>query len=177
MDFIATELEGAYVIELSRIGDERGFFARAFCSESFARQGLAAAFVQCNVAFNKHEGTLRGMHYQRQPHAEVKLVRCTRGAVFDVIIDLRPQSPTFTRWIGVDLTEDNQRMLYVPEGFAHGYQTLTDSSEIFYQVSRPYAPTHEAGVRWDDPVFGIRWPDTPRRIISPKDQGWPDFRP
>lgn len=177
MIFTPTELEGAYLIELRKIEDERGFFARAFCGEEFAAQGLNPLVVQCNVAFNRQEGILRGMHFQREPHAEVKLVRCTRGAVFDVIIDLRPHSPSYTRWLGVDLTEDNRRMLYIPEGFAHGYQTLTDNAEIFYQVSKPYAPTHEAGVRWNDPVFHIRWPETPHRIISLKDQGWGDFIP
>jgi dTDP-4-dehydrorhamnose 3,5-epimerase len=177
MIFTPTELEGAYVIELSRLEDERGFFARAFCSGEFAVHGLNPAVAQCNVAFNRQKGILRGMHFQHEPHAEVKLVRCTRGAVFDVIIDLRPQSAGYTRWIGVELTEDNQRMLYIPEGFAHGYQTLTDTAEIFYQVSKPYAPKHEAGVRWNDPVFDIRWPETPNRIISVKDQGWADFIP
>jgi dTDP-4-dehydrorhamnose 3,5-epimerase len=175
--FTPTKLEGAFVIELDRIQDDRGFFARAFCRDEFVKHHLNPNVDQCNVAVNKQRGILRGMHFQRQPHAEVKLVRCTRGAIFDVIIDLRPQSATFTKWIGVDLSEDNQKMLYIPEGFAHGYQTLTDVAEIFYQVSAPYAPAYESGVRWDDPVFNIQWPDTPNRIISPKDQGWADFVP
>ena len=175
MIFTETELPGAYVVDLERREDERGFFARTWCSDEFAAQGLDARLTQCNVSYNARRGTLRGMHMQLAPHAEVKLVRCTRGAIYDVIIDLRPDSPTFTRWTGVELTEENRTMLYVPEGFAHGYQALTDGSEIFYQVSEPYAPAAERGVRWDDPAFAIEWPEPGNAILSEKDRAWPDF--
>jgi dTDP-4-dehydrorhamnose 3,5-epimerase len=174
--FTETELPGAFVVDLERRGDERGFFARAWDVNEFAEQGLATTTVQCNVSFNVRKGTLRGMHYQEAPHAEAKLVRCTRGAIFDVIIDLRRNSPTYTKWVGVDLTDENRRMLYVPEGFAHGYQTLLDEVETFYQVSEFYTPAAERGVRWDDAVFGIDWPLEPSSI-SPKDAAWPDYTP
>jgi dTDP-4-dehydrorhamnose 3,5-epimerase len=173
--FAETDLRGAYVIDVEPRVDERGFFARAWCRDEFEEYGLETEIAQCNLAYNHYAGTLRGMHFQSHPHAEVKLVRCTRGAVYDVIIDLRPDSPTFMRWIGVELSAENRRMLYVPEGFAHGYQTLVDGSETFYQVSRAYVPDAGGGVRWDDPAFGIDWPPVDRRIISPKDQAWPDF--
>jgi dTDP-4-dehydrorhamnose 3,5-epimerase len=177
MTFTETALAGAYVIDLERRTDDRGFFARAWCRREFEEHGLSPELVQCNVAYNKVAGTLRGMHYQREPHAEAKLVRCTRGALYDVIIDLRQDSPTYKQWIGVELNDENRRMLYVPEGFAHGYQTLVDGTEAFYQVSEYYTPEAEAGVRWDDPAFGISWPAAERRIISDKDQAWPDYRP
>lgn len=176
MIFLETELPGAFAIDLERRDDERGFFARAWCEEEFRDNGLSTRVVQCNVAFNHTRGTLRGMHFQEAPHAEVKVIRCTRGGIFDVIIDLRPESETFTRWIGVELTDDNRRMLYVPAGFAHGYQTLEDDTETFYQVSEFYAPHAEGGVRWNDPAFGIDWP-LEVTIVSEKDTRWPDFQP
>jgi dTDP-4-dehydrorhamnose 3,5-epimerase len=177
MTFTETSLAGAYLIELEPRTDERGFFARAWCRREFDEHGLSPEMVQCNVSYNTQSGTLRGMHYQRHPHAETKLIRCTSGAIYDVIIDLRPSSPTYTRWIGVELNDANRRMLYVPEGFAHGYQTLVAETEVVYQVSAYYTPEAEGGVRWDDPAFGIVWPGAEQRIISPKDQAWPDFRP
>ena len=153
--------------------DERGYFARVWCAREFEAQGLKTDMVQCNVATNIKSGILRGMHYQAQPHAEVKLVRCTRGAVYDVIVDLRVDSPSYLNWTGVELSEDNHRMLYVPEGFAHGYVTLQDNSELFYQVSQFYAPGAEGGVRWDDPAVGIKWPEVGELLISEKDSSWP----
>jgi dTDP-4-dehydrorhamnose 3,5-epimerase len=174
MNFTETELAGAFLVDLERREDDRGFFARAWCAHEFADQGLSTLLVQCNISFNRLQGTLRGMHYQSPPHAEVKLVRCTRGAIYDVIIDLRPGSPTHKRWLGVELTAENGRMLYVPEGFAHGYQTLVDDTETFYQVSEFYTPSAEGGVRWDDPSFAIEWPLTVS-AISDKDASWPDY--
>jgi dTDP-4-dehydrorhamnose 3,5-epimerase len=177
MRFTETELPGAFVIDLERLEDERGFFARAWCEEELASQGLSTRVSQCNLSFNERRGTLRGMHYQAPPHAEVKVIRCTRGAVYDVIVDVRPESDTYTRWIGIELTAENRRLLYVPEGFAHGYLTLEDETETFYQVSEPYTPDAERGVRWNDPAFGIEWPEAGELVISEKDRGWPDFRP
>jgi len=153
--------------------DERGYFARVWCTREFEAQGLNTGLVQCNIAYNNKKGILRGMHYQVQPHAEVKLVRCTRGSVFDAIVDLREDSQTYLKWTGVELTEDNHRMLYVPEGFAHGYITLQDNSELFYQVSEFYTPGAEGGLRWDDPRVGIQWPDMGELLISEKDRIWP----
>jgi dTDP-4-dehydrorhamnose 3,5-epimerase len=175
MIFSETRLAGAYVVDLERREDERGFFARAWCANEFAEHGLATRLVQVNVSFNERQGTVRGMHFQIEPHAEAKLVRCTRGAVYDVIVDLRPASSTFKQWVGVELTADNRRAVYVPEGFAHGYQTLVPKTETFYQVSEFYAPDAERGVRWDDPAFGIDWPDPVGAFLSAKDRSWPDF--
>jgi dTDP-4-dehydrorhamnose 3,5-epimerase len=175
--FTETELDGAYIVDLEPREDDRGFFARAWCANEFAERGLSTELVQSNLAFNRRQGTLRGMHFQREPHAEVKLVRCTRGAVYDAIIDLRSGSQTYMRWIGIELTDENRRALYVPEGFAHGYQTLVDDTEIFYQVSEFYSPDFEDGVRWNDPAFGIRWPDPATPLLSSKDAAWPDYRP
>ena len=169
-----TELPGAYVIDLEPIEDPRGFFARAWSDEEFAAHGLETQIAQCNVSFNERTGTLRGMHFQRAPHEEVKLIRCTRGALFDVIVDLRPGSPRFCRWLGVELSADNRRALYVPRGFAHGFQTLTDGTEVFYMISTPHVPDAADGVRWNDPAFGIVWPHEPTEI-SDKDARWPDF--
>jgi dTDP-4-dehydrorhamnose 3,5-epimerase len=174
MRFLPTELAGAVLIEPERREDARGFFARTFCEEEFAAAGLVTRYVQANAAGNRRAGTLRGLHYQVAPHAEVKVVRCTRGAVFDVILDLRPDSPSFRRWQGFELSAENGAMLYVPEGFAHGYQTLADDTELAYQVSRAYAPGAERGIRHDDPAFAISWP-RPVAIISEKDAAWPDF--
>lgn len=174
MKFIPTELKGAHLIELERLEDERGFFARTFCRDEFAAHRLRSTFTQCNVSFNAQRGTLRGMHYQAKPHEEAKLVRCTRGAIYDVIVDLRKGSPTYKRWTAVELTADNGRMLYVPEGFAHGFQTLEDNSEVFYQMSEMYHPESARGLRWNDVAFAIRWP-LPRPILSERDARFPDF--
>jgi dTDP-4-dehydrorhamnose 3,5-epimerase len=176
MIFSETALPGAYVIDLERIEDERGFFARAWCERELTEHGLETRIAQSNVSFNKHKGTLRGMHFQRPPHQETKLIRCIRGGLFDVIIDLRPDSTGYKRWMGVELTADNRRMLYVPRGFAHGFQTLEDDTETFYMVSEFYTPEAEGGVRWDDPAFTVEWPLGPPTEISEKDQQWPDFR-
>jgi len=174
MIFMETTLKGAFLIEPERRSDERGFFARTWCQHEFAVEGLPTAWVQCNISFNRQRGTLRGMHYQAAPHAEAKLVRCTMGAIYDVIIDLRPDSPTFRQWLAGELTSDNRLMLFIPQGLAHGFQTLADETEVFYQMSQFYAPEHMQGVRWDDPAFKISWP-VERRIISERDQKFPDF--
>jgi dTDP-4-dehydrorhamnose 3,5-epimerase len=174
MIFLETELKGAYIIELEKHMDERGFFARSFCVREFEQQGLNPRIVQCNISFNHAKGTLRGMHYQKAPFGEAKLVRCTRGAIYDVIIDLRPESPTFKVSFGIRLDRDNRRMLYIPEGVAHGFLTLEDDSEIFYQMSEFYSPQHAAGFRWNDASFGIRWPSE-ATVISERDRTYPDF--
>ncbi len=174
MIFTETKLPGAFVIDIERHGDARGFFARAWCEDEFAAQGLRPDFVQANVGFSTQKGTLRGLHYQAAPHQEAKLVRCTDGAVFDVMVDLRPDSPTHKQWVGVELSQENHRMLYVPEGFAHGYQSLRDQTEVFYLVSSFYAPDAEAGIRYDDPAFGIEWP-LDVAAISEKDRRWADY--
>ena len=174
MKFCETPLKGAYIVEIEPRADDRGFFARSFCRQEFEAQGLNPAVAQCNISFNPKAGTLRGMHYQAEPFREVKLVRCTIGAIYDAVIDLRSGSATYRRWFGVELTADNRRALYVPEGFAHGYLTLTDNTEVFYQVSEFYSPGHERGIRWNDPAFGIKWPKDPI-VISPKDASHPDF--
>ena len=177
MTFRELELPGAFLIELDRIEDERGFFARTFCRDEFAEHGLATEIVQANTAFNRRKGTLRGMHFQAAPHEEAKLVRCTRGAVYDVIVDLRRDSPTFTRWVSVELTVENDTMLYVPEGFAHGYQTLEDETETSYLMSQRYESSAGRGVRWDDPAFEIEWPDEGDRTLNERDRTWADFSP
>lgn len=174
MRFQPLPLNGAWILDLEKREDNRGFFARTFCTGEFQRQGLETAFVQANVSFSVQKGTLRGMHFQRPPCAEVKLVRCIRGSLFDVIVDLRAGSPTLGQWHGELLSAENRRSLYVPKGFAHGYLTLEDATEIEYLVSAPYSPQQEAGVRWNDPAFGIQWPFTPE-IVSPKDAAHPDF--
>ncbi|MDH3599760.1 MAG: dTDP-4-dehydrorhamnose 3,5-epimerase [Candidatus Tectomicrobia bacterium] len=175
MHFSPTALPDAYIIDLQPHQDERGFFARAWCQQEFAKYGLSTQLAQCNMALSHRAGTLRGMHYQISPHEESKLVRCTKGALYDVIIDLRLHSVTYLQWIGVELTANNYRMLYVPEGFAHGYQTLCDETEVFYQVSQCYQPGAEQAVRWNDPAFSIEWPETNDRTMSDKDRNWPDF--
>jgi len=174
MIFTETELAGAFVIEPERREDDRGFFARSYCADEFEQHGLNPRVVNTNLSYNARRGTLRGMHFQRSPYEEAKLVRCTRGAIHDVIVDLRPGSPTYMRWIGVDLTADNYRLLYVPEGFAHGFQTLADDTDVTYQVSEFYTPGSEGGARYDDPAFGIEWP-LAVTVISEKDASWPDF--
>lgn len=174
MVFHETGLAGAYVIELERRQDERGFNARTWCEREFQEHGLTRRAVQANVIFNRKKGTLRGMHYQAAPHAESKLFRCTRGAIYDVIIDLREDSPTFREWTAVELTAESYRMLYVPENFAQGFQTLEDGTELTYQVSASYAPEYERGIRYDDPAFGIKWP-LEVTVISQKDMSWPPY--
>ena len=172
MIFKETKLKGAYIIEPEPIKDERGFFARCFCQKEFEKYGLNPYIAQCNVSYNEKRGTLRGMHYQVGPHAEAKVVRCTTGAIYDVIIDLRPDSATFKRWVAVELTKENLQLLYVPEGFAHGFQTLTDNAELIYYHSAFYSPEYERGLRFDDPTLAINWP-LPAGAISPKDQSYP----
>jgi dTDP-4-dehydrorhamnose 3,5-epimerase len=172
--FMPTALPGAFVIEPERHEDPRGFFARTWCAREFEAHGLRARLVQCSVSFNKRKGTLRGMHFQAAPHDEAKLVRCTMGAIHDVIIDLRRTSATYRQHVAVVLTAETRRMLYVPEGFAHGFQTLADETEVFYQMSEFYSPDHARGVRWDDPAFAIDWPGDDRTILD-RDRAYPDF--
>ena len=175
MKFTELPLAGAFVVDLDPRTDDRGFFARGYCEREFRERGLQTGIVQVNLSQNVRRGTVRGMHYQRSPHAEVKMVRCIHGAIFDAIIDLRPDSRTYLQWTGIELAREARRMLYVPEGFAHGYQALLDDSEVLYMVTQFYAPEHEAAIRWDDPLFNIRWP-LPDVVLSPKDAAHPDFR-
>jgi dTDP-4-dehydrorhamnose 3,5-epimerase len=175
MEFFETSLAGAFLIRLKKIADARGYFARAWCRETFAKRGLNGDMTQLNTAHTLAQGTVRGMHFQLPPHAEAKLVRCTRGAIHDVIVDLRPGSPTLGRWFGADLTADEATMLYVPEGFAHGYQALTEGAEMYYLPTAAFAPTAARGVRHDDPALAIRWP-LPVGLVSDADRGWPDYR-
>ena len=172
MQFTASRIPGAWVIDISPIRDERGFFATTWLPDALRERGMNPALAQCNLAFNHTRGTLRGMHFQKAPHAQAKIVRATRGALLDVIVDLREDSPTFKQWDAVELSADNHRMLYMPEGIAHGYLTLTDDVEAYYHASTPWAPQAESGVRWNDPAFGISWPFEPV-VISEKDANWP----
>ena len=172
MIFFETALQGAYIIDIEPRSDSRGFFARAFCQNEFAAHGLKPMIAQANLAFNHYKGTLRGMHFQYPPTAETKIVRCTRGAIVDIIVDLRPESPTYLKHISVELTADNHRAIYVPERFAHGYQVLCDSTETSYQVGEFYTPGSEGGLRFNDPGLGLDWP-LPVSVISEKDQDWP----
>jgi dTDP-4-dehydrorhamnose 3,5-epimerase len=174
MTFTETPLAGAFIIDMVALEDERGFFARTWSADELNTHGLDTTLVQCNVAWNNVRGTLRGMHFQRAPYEEVKIIRCTRGALLDVIIDLRRESSTFRQWVSVELTADSRRMLYVPKGFAHGYLTLTDGVEAYYHVSTAYTPAYADGVAWDDPAFGIKWPFPPT-VISDRDRSWPHF--
>ena len=174
MLFTKTDLEGAWLVEAAPARDDRGWFARTFCEEEFAAHGLETRFVQHSTSQNVHRGTLRGMHFQTAPHAEVKLVRCLKGTILDVIIDLNPGSPTYRRWQGFKLSAANMRQLYIPRGFAHGFQTLEDDCEIGYLISDFYAPAASTGVRWNDPAFGIEWP-LPVTVMSEKDKAWPDY--
>jgi len=174
MKFVPTPLKDAYVVELQPIEDSRGAFSRTFCGKEFEQHGLKPTVAQANVSWNHKKGTLRGMHYQVRPAAETKLVRCTTGGIYDVIIDLRPESPTYLQHFGVELTAQNRKALYVPELFAHGYLTLTDGAEVFYQVGEFYSPGYERGIRYDDPKFGIQWP-VPIEVISDKDAKWAPF--
>ena len=174
MLFTPTKLKDAYIVEPKKLEDERGFFARSWCEKEFRDRGLNPNLVQCNISFNKQKGTLRGMHLQIEPYAEAKLVRCTQGAIYDVIVDLRPNSETYLQWIGIELNPDNRKALYVPEGFAHGFQTLADDTEVFYQMSQFYAPECARGYRWNDPSFKIAWKDD-ITTISEKDRNWADY--
>jgi dTDP-4-dehydrorhamnose 3,5-epimerase len=171
MIFTETEIKGVYIIEIEKIEDQRGFFARSWDKEQFEKMGLNSSLVQCNISYNKKKGTLRGMHYQVAPYAEVKLVRCTKGKIFDVIIDLRENSKTFHKWIGVELSDINYKMIYIPEGLAHGFQTLEDNTEVFYQMSQVHMPEYSKGIRYDDERFKISWPLS-NPIISKKDLSW-----
>jgi len=174
MKFNSTTLRDAWLIELEPVVDSRGYFARTFCIDEFAAKGLETKFAQHSVSFSARKGTIRGMHYQREPHGEVKLVRCIKGSVWDVIIDIRPSSPTYRYWQGFELSSANRNQLYIPKGFAHGFQTLSDDVEINYLISEPYSPQSSSGIRHDDPAFEIHWPQ-PVTEISSKDLSWPDF--
>ncbi|MBI3370390.1 MAG: dTDP-4-dehydrorhamnose 3,5-epimerase [Betaproteobacteria bacterium] len=174
MIFNDTPIPGAHVVELEPISDGRGFFARTWCADEFRRKGLNPAMAQCSVSFNASRGTVRGMHYQVKPHAEAKLVRCTMGKLFDVIVDVRPDSPAFKQWFSVELSAENRRMIYIPEGVAHGFQTLEDSTEVSYQIAEFYHPDLGRGIRWNDPSFQVPWP-LDVRIISERDRNYPDF--
>jgi len=172
--FKETKLRGAFVIAVERLEDKRGFFARAFCQREFEERGLNTAVAQCNISFNRRKGILRGMHFQAAPRSEAKLVRCTAGSIYDVIIDLRRSSPTFKQYFGIELSAGDGKLLYIPEEFAHGFQTLEDNTEVFYQMSQFYSSEHVRGVRWNDPAFGIEWPAGERTIIE-RDRTYPDF--
>jgi dTDP-4-dehydrorhamnose 3,5-epimerase len=176
MIFHPTSIQGAFIVRPEAREDERGFLARVWCQREFLAHGLNPTLMQCSISFSKAKGTLRGMHYQVPPHEEAKLVRCTAGAIYDVAIDLRPSSPTFRQWLATELTAANRAMLYVPEGVAHGFQTLEDDVEVLYQMSNSYAPESARGVRCDDPAFGITWP-LPVTAIAPRDRSWPSFDP
>ncbi len=175
MKFLPTSLNDVFIIELDMIRDSRGFFARAWCKEVFGQQRLSDTIMQCNISFNEHQGTIRGLHYQTAPYQETKMVRCFRGEIYDVVIDLRPHSTTYMSWAGVHLSSANRQMLYIPPGFAHGYQTLAPETEIFYQVDQYYHAESENGIRWDDPAFGINWPIHKNVVISDKDRAWSNF--
>ena len=177
MIFTPARLRDATIIDVERRGDERGYLARVFCEREFADHGLPIRWVQASSIYSPARHTLRGLHFQTAPHAENKLVRCTRGAVVVMMVDLRPGSPSYLQWQGVELSPENGRLLFVPEGFAQGYQTLVDDCEVAYQMTHEYVAEAAAGVRWDDPAFGIEWPAAPQRIISDRDLGWPDYVP
>lgn len=174
MRFTETRIAGAYLIDVDRFEDERGFFALTWARDEFTAHGLNADLAQCNLSYNHRAGTVRGMHWQAPPHTETKLVRSIRGGIYDVIVDIRADSPTYRHWIGVDLTAENRRALYIPEGCAHGFQTLEDATEVFYQITRYYTPAAARGMRWDDPAVGIAWP-LPVSVISDRDAHYPDF--
>jgi dTDP-4-dehydrorhamnose 3,5-epimerase len=175
MELLPATLHGSYTISIRRIGDDRGFFARIWDEAIFAEQGIPIRNIQTNLSYNRRRGTIRGLHWQVEPYAESKLVRCTRGAVFDVAVDLRRDSPTFGRWQGVTLTAEERNLVFVPAGCAHGYQALEDDAEVSYQVSHEYVPGSEQGIRWNDPALGIEWPITDDVIVSDKDAAWPDL--
>jgi len=176
MIFTEIQLKGVYIIEPERLADERGFFARTWCQKELASYGLENRLAQCSISYNPKKGTLRGMHFQTAPWEEVKIVRCTCGAIYDVVIDLRPGSPTFKKWFGLTLSQEKRNMIYIPKGFAHGFMTLSDQVEVFYQISQFYVPDHADGVRWNDPAFGIQWP-MEVQLISERDNTYPDFEP
>jgi len=176
MIFHETKLQGAYLVDAERIADERGFFARSFCREEFRKYGLEDSVAQCNISFNAKKHTLRGLHYQIAPYEEAKLVRCTRGKIYDVIVDLRAGSPTFRQWYAAELSGENRRMLYIPPGFAHGLLTLEDNTEVFYTMFNFYSPDHARGIRWNDPAIGIQWP-VERPVISERDRSFPLLSP
>jgi dTDP-4-dehydrorhamnose 3,5-epimerase len=175
MKFTPTKIAGVWLVDMERHADERGWFARTWCAEEFRQHGLNPDLAQCSASFNRRRGTLRGMHWQSAPHEEAKLVRCVRGAMFDVALDVRPGSATFKQWVGVELTPENGRALYVPEGCAHGFQTLADDTEVLYQISCPWHPDGARGARWNDPAFGIAWPLPADAILSPRDAAYADF--
>lgn len=172
MIFTESALPGVVIVDIERLADERGFFARTYCADEFAARGLGPALRQCSVSHNALAGTLRGLHFQAPPHEEHKLVRCTAGSIFDVIVDVRQQSPHYLRWMGVELTAENRRAVFIPPGFAHGFITLSDAAEVYYMISVPHAPAHARGFRWNDPAFRIQWPTAPR-VISPRDADYP----
>ncbi len=176
MIFTETTLKGAFLLEIKKIEDDRGFFGRSWCKKEMEEHGLNGNLCQANTSFSKLKGTIRGMHYQISPYEETKLIRCTRGSIFDVIIDLRPTSESYLKWFGAELTQDNYKMLYVPEGFAHGFITLTDNAEVYYNVTQFYTPGAEAGIRFNDPLFAIKWPVEPA-VVSEKDKSHPDYSP
>jgi dTDP-4-dehydrorhamnose 3,5-epimerase len=175
MTFLETPLPNVWLIESELLQDERGYFTRFYCEEEYRARGLTSTFVQGSVSFNLRKGTLRGMHWQADPHGEAKLVRCTRGAIYDVVLDVRSESPTYGRWHAVHLSADAHRSVFVPVGCAHGYQTLTDATEVTYEISVPYVAGSARGIRWDDPKFGIRWPKCESRTLSARDSSFPDF--
>ena len=175
MNFTETRIRGVFVIDPKRFEDERGFFAPAFSSREFEARGMAARFVETNISYSLKRGTLRGLHFQAAPHGQAKLVRCTRGSVYDVAVDIRPDSPTRGRWVGVELTAENRRMLYIPGDCAHGFQTLEDDSEVFYMVSHPYDAASGRGFRWNDPAFRIEWPEAEEPILIERDKTYPDY--
>ncbi len=175
MIFTETIFKGSYILEYEKIIDERGFFARSFCKNEFSKHGLKTDIIQCNISFNSKKGTLRGMHMQLPPKAEAKLVRCTRGRIYDVIIDLRPESETYCKWLAIELTGKDNKAIYIPEGFAHGFQTLEKNTEVFYHMFEFYDPEYAIGLRWDDQAFGIEWP-LPNPIISDKDTSYPLYK-
>lgn len=172
MIFSECGLAGAFIVDIEPIADERGCFARSYCREEFAAHGIEAPMQQCSLSFSARSGTLRGMHYQESPHAEAKLIRCAAGSVFDVVVDIRPQSATYRRWFGAELSAANRRAIFIPQGFAHGFITLTDAAELYYMISAPHAPQSGRGFRWDDAAIGIVWPRPPV-LISPRDADWP----
>jgi dTDP-4-dehydrorhamnose 3,5-epimerase len=175
MRFSKLDIDGAYLIDIEPHEDERGFFARTYCAREFQKHGLVATIAQCSTSFNTRRGTLRGLHYQAAPHEEAKVVRCTAGAIFDVLVDLRVKSPTNRRWQSAELSASNRRMVYIPPGVAHGFQTLEDNTEVFYQISVEYVASLSRGIRWDDPQLAIGWPLVNEKILSPRDAGFPQL--
>ena len=174
MKYNSTDIDGLYYVDIDRLKDERGFFGRAFCRQEFEEIGLDSEVCQANISYNESAGTLRGMHYQKSPYQESKFIRCIRGSIYDVVIDLRKNSPTYCHSFGIELNDENRTALFVPEDFAHGFVTLTDDTEVIYMVSQSYVPNAEEGIRWDDPFFAIDWPINPS-LVSSKDAQWPDF--